>query len=239
MSNHWNNLPGDTRGTPLSRKSQLIEVAVFLFLIMPSMALSHFTMRMDLLGFKLVVPSLILQDLSLLSLVLFFVWRNGESCVRIGWNFSQSWPEVALGVLLFFPVFYGVGALGAALKTLGLSTPAEPLPTFLVPQNLPEYVLALLLVMVVAVAEETIFRGYLILRFKIITKSPVVLVALSTVIFSLGHGYEGSAGLTVVIAMGTILALIYLWRKSLIAPMVIHFLQDFVAIILLPIVQKG
>jgi membrane protease YdiL (CAAX protease family) len=75
------------------------------------------------------------------------------------------------------------------------------------------------------------FRGYLILRFKGITASPVAAVLLSAVIFSLGHGYEGTAGVITVGAMGV--ALVYMWRKSLVAPIVMHFLQDFIGIVLL------
>ncbi|TAK00125.1 MAG: CPBP family intramembrane metalloprotease [Candidatus Manganitrophaceae bacterium] len=56
---------------------------------------------------------------------------------------------------------------------------------------------------------------------------------LSTLIFSLGHGYEGSAGIVTVGGMGLVFGLVYLWRGSLIAPMVMHFLQDFLAMIFL------
>ena len=34
---------------------------------------------------------------------------------------------------------------------------------------------------------------------------------------------------------GAVLAVIYLWRESLIAPIVIHFLQNLAAILLLPL----
>jgi membrane protease YdiL (CAAX protease family) len=87
----------------------------------------------------------------------------------------------------------------------------------------------------VALAEETIFRGYLILRFKNITASTAAAVLTSAVIFSLGHGYEGSAGVITVGVMGVVFALIYLWRQSLVAPMVMHFLQDFIGIVLVPL----
>ena len=95
--------------------------------------------------------------------------------------------------------------------------------------------MASLLVIVVAIAEETMFRGYLILRLKAVTASPAAAVVLSAVIFALGHGYEGTAGVVTVGVMGLVFALIYLWRKSLIAPIVMHFLQDFISIILLPV----
>jgi membrane protease YdiL (CAAX protease family) len=59
-------------------------------------------------------------------------------------------------------------------------------------------------------------------------------VLLSSFIFSLGHGYEGTAGLATVGVMGAAFALVYLWRGSLVAPIVMHFLQDFIGIVLLP-----
>lgn len=85
--------------------------------------------------------------------------------------------------------------------------------------------------------EETIFRGYLILRFTAVTLRPAVAVLLSAALFSLGHGYEGSAGVVTVGVMGLALALIYLWRESLVAPIVMHFLQDFLGIVLLPLLR--
>lgn len=88
-------------------------------------------------------------------------------------------------------------------------------------------------------AEETIFRGYLILRFQALTISPTAAVLLSAFIFSLGHGYEGWAGVMIVGIMGVVLALVYLWRQSLIAPIVMHFLQDFLGIVFLSLLRKG
>jgi membrane protease YdiL (CAAX protease family) len=98
-----------------------------------------------------------------------------------------------------------------------------------------ELLLAFFLVVIVAIAEETIFRGYLLLRFRAINLSLPWAAVLSTVIFSLGHGYEGTSGVVTVGAMGLMFALIYLWRQSLVAPMVMHFLQDFMGIVLAPL----
>ncbi len=83
--------------------------------------------------------------------------------------------------------------------------------------------------------EETIFRGYLILRFREVTSNTAAAVLLSAVLFSLGHGYEGSAGVVTVGVMGLVFALVYLRRRSLVAPMVMHFLQDFIGIVLVPL----
>jgi len=219
---------------PVSQKEQLLEVAVFLFLIVPSMVLSLFVIRLGGLGFVFTATSVILRDLALVSLILFFLWRNREPLDRLGWNFRNGWKDVALGVLLFIPMFLGAGLLDQFLQAAGFSAPATPLPSFLAAKGRAELLLASFLVVLVAIAEETIFRGYLLLRFRGVNLSLPWAVVLSAVIFSLGHGYEGSSGVVTVGAMGLLFAVIYLWRQSLVAPMVMHFLQDFIGIVLVP-----
>ena len=59
-------------------------------------------------------------------------------------------------------------------------------------------------------------------------------MVLSAVVFALGHGYQGSAGAITVGAMGLAFALVYVWRRSLVAPVVMHFLQNFTVLVLLP-----
>ena len=117
------------------------------------------------------------------------------------------------------------------LTAIGLSSSAEPGPSFFHVGGRWEVALAVVLVAVVAVSEETIFRGYLVRRLQAATSSTTAAVLLSSVIFALGHGYEGSLGAVTVGVMGLIFALLYLWRQSLIVPIVLHFLQDFLAIV--------
>jgi membrane protease YdiL (CAAX protease family) len=222
-----------------NRKEQLAEVSVFLFLIMPSMALSFFAIKQGGLNFLLLAISAILRDLALVSLILFFIWRNNEPVTWIGWTFKNSGKEISLGIILFMPFTLGTGLLEKGLRAMGLSAPSTPLPSFLAARGMGEFLLAFVLVVVVALAEETIFRGYLILRFKAITANPIGAVLLSAAIFSLGHGYEGSAGVVTVGVMGLVFAFVYMWRQSLVAPMVMHFLQDFLGIVLVPLLRKG
>jgi membrane protease YdiL (CAAX protease family) len=209
-------------------------VSVFLFLIVPSLVFSFFVINQGGVGFVLTAISTIARDLALVSLILFFVWRNREAVRKIGWTFKNGWKDIVLGIVLFLPLFYGAAVLESALHAIGFTVPPAPTPSFLAAKGASEILLAFVLVVVVALAEETIFRGYLILRFKTVTGSVVAAVLLSAIVFSLGHGYEGTAGVVTVGAIGVALALVYLWRKSLIAPITMHFLQDFVGIVLLP-----
>ncbi|HLI86913.1 MAG TPA: CPBP family intramembrane glutamic endopeptidase [Bryobacteraceae bacterium] len=117
---------------PSRRKRQLLEVLVFLFLIVPSMVLSFFAGQRGKTGFNAVAWRTIVRDPSLISLIVYFLWRDGEPTARLGWR----------------------------------------------ARNVP----------------KEIFRGYLILRFAFLTRSRVAATVLSAVIFSVGHGYEGTAG---------------------------------------------
>ncbi len=175
----------------------------------------------------------------MVSLILFFVWRNGEPLSLIGWTLKKPSKEIALGIGLYIPFFFAVGLFEGVLRSAGLSVSTTRLPSFMVPRGSPEFLLAAILVVVVAVAEDTIFRGYFILRLRTVTGSLPAAAVVSAVIFSLGHGYEGSAGMLIVGVMGLIFAFVYVWRQSLVAPIVMHFLQDFIGIVLLPWFGKG
>ncbi len=217
------------------KKARLYELCVFLFLIVPSMALSFFAVKQGDLSFMLVAWATILRDAALVCLILFFLWRNGEPAERMGWNFKNFWREVAVGLSLFIPLFFGAGLLENVLQKAGFSLPLTPVPSYMTPGDMPKIVLAVCLVTVVAVAEETIFRGYLIMRFQDLNTGAPTAIVLSAFIFAIGHGYEGTAGVITVAVMGLAFALVYLWRRSLVAPMIMHCLVDFISIVVVPV----
>jgi membrane protease YdiL (CAAX protease family) len=213
-------------------KEQIYEVLTFCFLIVPGLAFSFVAGPTVKENFLLGIFGVMLSDLALVTLVLFFLWHNGEKLRRVGWVSKGYFGEIILGVALFVPLVFAMSFLQSWLQSLGLSFPKGHIPSFLEPTGTFQRIAATILVVVVAISEETIFRGYLILRFKSVTHSAAYAVIVSSIIFSIGHGYEGVGGVIIVGIMGTVFALIYLWRKSLIAPIVMHFMQDFIAIVL-------
>jgi membrane protease YdiL (CAAX protease family) len=228
---------GGLNADGLRRRAQLVEVLVFLFLIVPSMCFSFLVVRTGNLGFVVTALATIFRDLALVSLVAFFLWRNGEAADRIGWNFRGGLRDVVSASFLFVPLFFGSSCLDRLLLSVGFSAPATATPKFLRARGPTEFALAFVLVVVVAITEEVIFRGYLILRLRAVTRSTAAAVVLSSVIFSLGHGYEGTAGVVTVGFMGVAFALVYIWRRSLVAPILMHFLQDCLTIVVIPMLR--
>lgn len=221
-------------GAP-ERRMQLLEMLVFLFLIVPPMLLATVALRQQTATFSLVAWASILRDLALISLIAYFILRNREPRESIGWNFRMLRREMALGAMLFVPLFFLAFLVEGVFHAMGFSVPSGSSFAFLTPHGAAQMVLACLLVVVVAFCEETIFRGYLILRLRAVSGSTAVALILSTLIFAAGHGYEGSAGVATVFVMGLVFGLVYLWRRSLVASMTMHFLQDFTVIVLLPL----
>ena len=215
---------------------QFIEVSIFILLILPAMVYSFFIVQKGKISFGFEAIATIINDLTLVALIFYFVWRNRESFKQIGLYFRKAWLEVILGIIIFVPFTFAMNFVEQAFQAGGLSVPSQPMTSLMAKGGVWQSVLGIVLVIIVAFSEETIFRGYLIRRFRAITASPVIAVLLSSFIFSLGHRYEGTAGVATVFVMGTIFAIIYLWRKSLVAPMVMHFLQDFIGIVLIPMI---
>ena len=89
--------PAETIGRWVKRSSSW-EVLVFLFLIVPSMVLSFFVVRQGTLGFVFTAFVVMLRDLAMVSLILFFLWRNGEPWESLGWNYKNGWKDVVLGI---------------------------------------------------------------------------------------------------------------------------------------------
>ena len=128
-----------------------------------------------------------------------FIWAIASVLARI---ISRLAAKAAWGVVLFVPFLFVTGLAELGFRGIGLTSPSTPLPSFLEAKDIPQVVLALILVSVVAVAEETVFRGYLLLRFCAISRNSAYGVLWSSLVFALGHGYEGTAGLATVAVMG-------------------------------------
>ncbi|MEJ2422782.1 MAG: hypothetical protein P8018_13960 [Acidobacteriota bacterium] len=173
--------------SPKEGKVRRLEFLVFLFLVVPSLLASFYISKLAGLGFPLIAAATILRDLALVALLLFFLWRNGEKFRSIGLTLKSAWLEALLGVALFVPVFMSAAALQVLFRSAGLSGTSLKMRMMLVPHGIGEYILAFVLVCVVAFSEELIFRGYVIKRLGLFVPWPAAVVPISVLVFTLGH----------------------------------------------------
>ena len=221
----------------LTRRQEAAELGVFLLLIVPTLVLSSFVDAGGrAVSFPVVAVATIARDAGLVALILLLISRDRQPVAVIGWVRRNIGRDVLIGLALSIPLFIGAQVLDAALRAGGLSSP--PSDPGLAPSGLAEVILALVLVLVVAVAEETIFRGYLILRLASVLRNRLWAVIASSLIFAIGHGYEGEAAVVTIGLTGLVFALVYVWRQSLVAPVVMHLVFNFLAIVVAPLLSS-
>jgi uncharacterized protein len=100
----------------------------------------------------------------------------------------------------------------------------------LAPTNAKEVAGWLMLCMLVGVAEELVFRGYLQTQFTAWAKGAAAAgVVFSAMIFGAAHGYEGARAMFMLTVFGAFFSLLALFRRNLRAGIFAHSWHDAVA----------
>ncbi|NLE00945.1 MAG: CPBP family intramembrane metalloprotease [Fibrobacter sp.] len=216
------------------KKIHTIELIIILSIIIPPAAIALFSHQLSRMSFSFLAVSTITRDLGYLLLILFLQWRGNEPFSTIGLNFKKTGDEILAGGFLFFPVYFLSVFIQKALAEFGLLVPHITVPAIYENRTIYQQILAIMLIFVVAITEETIFRGYIYQRLQEILANKALAVFFSAILFASGHSYQGIAGVIITGFLGLSLSLIFLWRGSLITPIVIHILYDYIGFFIFP-----
>jgi hypothetical protein len=145
---------------------------------------------------------------------------------------ALRWPtywQSLLVVMLFLPVAIVVSEISNWLypymPTFGGDMMHQMMQQM---SEMPPAIMVIAICVFPAVGEELLFRGFigrgLVGRF-----GPLVGVAITSFLFGLVHGYP--LQIMTAAILGVVLHLVYLWTKSLLAPMLLHFLNNLFAMI--------
>jgi membrane protease YdiL (CAAX protease family) len=213
----------------LSRSAQRIECGIFLLLILPQALVSSSLSHQIDVSFVTAAIAIAMRDAGLVGLIFLLLSRNGERFSNIGWTFTRGYWYVAAGLIVFPAFLYGQALLQTHLMERGWS--AHQPPPYLLVHAREELPLAVLISAINGIAEEIIFRGYLLMRLTAITGRADLAIVASAGIFGIGHLYQGSSSVVVLTFLGAALGIIVVRTKSLVIPIVVHALQDLVAIV--------
>ena len=206
------------------RAVQAVELVVVLLLMMPLFLPSRLSFGERGVTFARASCLIILQEVARTSLILYLLWRNSEPVRSIGWTVRRPWADLGLGGVAYVPVMVASMAAAHVLYALGLR--GNVLPPYLFPRGGAEAAYSLLHIAVIAITQEITFRGYLLSRLTTVTRSLPAAVLLSSVLFALMHAYQGFPWVVSAGVVGLSCALLYVWRKSLLAPIVLHFVLN-------------
>jgi membrane protease YdiL (CAAX protease family) len=152
-------------------------------------------------------------------------WRSVEDfLLDIGVAFG-GWIA-ALIVIAFVAIAMGMdntANLGETQKQIG----------FLTPQSMIDVVIWIGLSATAGFCEEVIFRGYLQRQFARLLRNRWIALAFVSILFGLGHGYEGAKRMVLIAALGFCFGVMSLLRKSLRPAMIAHTTQDTISGLLL------
>lgn len=101
-----------------------------------------------------------------------------------------------------------------------------PLVNTLLPRNLAESVLWILVSVAAGLAEEITFRGYFQRQAIAMTSSPAIAVIAQAVIFGVSHGYQGLVSCVRITIYGLLLGVVAYWRRSLRPGIIVHAWTD-------------
>jgi membrane protease YdiL (CAAX protease family) len=176
------------------------------------------------LSLSFVFTLLLLDSIVLIGLMVLLTRAHGQSPAALWLGQRSSIREAGLGVTLIPLVFLIVGLLMTALLRLfpGLhNVPNNPIEQLASggPQNAA--MLGAIAILAGGVREE-LQRVFLLQRFEQHLGGAAVGVVVLSVAFGLGHFAQGWDAVITTGLLGAFWAIVYLWRRSVIAPMVSH-----------------
>jgi len=140
---------------------------------------------------------------------------------------TASLDGLAAGVVAGVLLAVGNELLSRVAEAFGVPY-SDALRELLTPATTGGWVVLLAVVLpLVALAEELLFRGALVGALAAGFGTPLaVAVAFSSLLFGLAHGAQGVAGVVVAALLGGALAVCFLWTDSLLAVVVAHYVVN-------------
>ena len=188
---------------------------------------------------QIYLPALFLQLMILLG-ILWVILKTPVYQADDYWGFSRSMASLglkrddfslanlAIGVIFLFAAIIILNIVSNIINYYGLFQTEDI--SYLLPRTPVEKIFWIILSITAGLAEEICFRGYVITRMAKLTGSVWPGVILGSISFSLGHLYQGAAGVAVIGIYGVMFALLFLARGSLMPCIVAHALQDILAV---------
>lgn len=132
----------------------------------------------------------------------------------------------------------GAYALGMAKDGPQKLEEAKKVLGFLVPRTHLEIALWICVALTAGFCEEFIFRGYIQRQFAAVSRNVLVGMIVSSAVFGLAHGYEGSKRMVLIFVYGFLFSSVAELRKSLRPGMMAHAWHDAITGLALRVLFK-
>jgi len=161
----------------------------------------------------------------------------GQRPAAIGWRVNHVGADVGVGFLATL-VTYGALICGSIVLALirpdlmEQSTQAQRAIEKTIPRT--SFPTMILMMVLVALWEEIVFRGFLLTRLYAILRRWWLAVPLGAALFAMGHyDLQGALATAVIWAVGILLGVLLAWRRSLLPGIVFHACFNIIGLSLL------
>ena len=177
------------------------------------------------------VSALVLFEVFLLAYPLLLARRRGQK-EAFGWpRVKRLLPEAGISILVVIALVILLASVGYAIRLVspGTSLTPEVWKRAATTQHVWRLVFVLVAAFtLVPVCEEVFFRGFLHNALR--TRMPIwVAGGIQSLLFAVMHTY-GALHTVLIFFLGTVLTAVYEWRKTLLAPILVHSGQNLVAV---------
>ncbi len=219
----------------LSSREAFIEIVVtFVVLLFPSVVRTFLSQGfayhpIDLRQYA----SIVISGTIAMVLIWFILHKDGEGFWDIGLRFDKFTSEFFTGLGVLFLILFSLSTLAIILSLVfnaseltkiseqnkKLATMFSGINPFLIPP----------LCIFVGIYEELWFRGFLITRLSRIYQDKWFLVIVSSFLFAIAHLYQSWFNVVIIFFLGIVFGHLFLSRRSLISPIVVHTGFDIVS----------
>ncbi len=173
----------------------------------------------------------------LASLIIgFILFKNRQPISSLGLHVKDLASEIAIAIIAFLGILTAIWIISiiamfvldsAQIKTINrnniqIANMFVDMPIWAVP----------LFCIFVGYYEELVFRGFFITRLRCVLRNDLLAVIVSSAVFASAHFYEGIFKMMMIFGLACLLGGIFVVRRSLIAPMIVHTLFNFTFIML-------
>jgi membrane protease YdiL (CAAX protease family) len=223
-------LPVPRRVLPLERLGALVEVIIcsgFPSQILLILVLRGFGMQMTTVAGQLSPPFVftlsLLDAVLVVGLVLFFLRAHHQSARRVLLGEGRIVREALLGIAVLPAVFMLAMLVLVIIIRFAPhlhNVAHNPLEDML--RNRSDALIFAAVVMIAGGVREEVQRGFIVHRFGEYLGGAGWGVAIYSVFFGLGHAEQGTDAMIVTGLLGAAWGLLYIVRRSIVAPMVSH-----------------
>lgn len=170
------------------------------------------------------------------AVAVYLTYRSGQPLSSIGFGRTRFWPTIGTALAATFAMYVTLiimAVLAAAITRPSYQTMTQPMREITGRLGLPSWGMIFLLAASAGIFEEILFRGFLLTRLRVLLGNWTAAIALGVFVFALPHAWQGWWAVMLILPVALVLSITFVLRRSLAAPMLAHFLFNFVQLGLL------